>query len=362
MFHKVLKKPDGRELNLYSRREIPPNIKAPVPFLLSERPNPHFRWHRLRNEWVAYAAHRQNRTFLPPPEYSPLAATVEGGTPTEVPDGDYDVAVFENLFPAMTFHPHERPSGNSEFHRPASGVCEVVVYSQDSKGSFGRLPLSHMETVLNVWAHRTTELGNREGIAYVFPFENRGVEVGVTIHHPHGQIYAYPFVPPVAKQMVQSQQDYRAKNSGGLMESIIENELQSRARLIYEGEEAVAFLPEFARYPYEVWVAPRKRTAFLSELSSMALSDLARALKTVLLKYDGLWDRPFPYLMFLYQAPTDATSANDFHLHFEFLPPYRTRDRLKYLAGTELGAGMFANDSLPEEKAAELQQVRISLE
>jgi UDPglucose--hexose-1-phosphate uridylyltransferase len=195
----------------------------------------------------------------------------------------------------------------------------------------------------------------------VLPFENRGVEVGVTLHHPHGQIYAYPFVPEVPRQMNELEQTYFARTGTALVETMIERELGDGIRVLYAGPHAVAFVPMCARYPYEVWVAPRKAVADLSRLDAAQRADLARALKTTLLKYDGLWQRPFPYLMAWYQAPTDGDAHPESHVHAEFYPPYRTRDKLKYLAGTEIAAGMFASDALPEAKARELQDIRVEL-
>ena len=196
-------------------------------------------------------------------------------------------------------------------------------------------------------------------IQYVMPFENRGVEVGVTIHHPHGQIYAYPFVPPIPARMLAEERAYWDKNGRGLLEDLLEREIAEGTRLIYRGDHAVAFVPAWARYPYEVWVAPIKKTAQFADLSPDQRRDLARALKVTLLKYDGLWGRPFPYLQVWYQAPTDSAPHPEAHLHAELWPPYRTRDRLKYLAGTEIGAGTYAMDALPEDKARDLIAVPV---
>jgi UDPglucose--hexose-1-phosphate uridylyltransferase len=196
----------------------------------------------------------------------------------------------------------------------------------------------------------------------VLPFENRGAEVGVTLHHPHGQIYAYPVVPPVPARMQQEAQRYFRGKGRGVLQDFIAGERNAGLRMLYEGPHAVAFVPVCARYPYEVWVAPIEPVENFIQLTPDQRADLARALKTVLLKYDGLWQRPFPYLMAWYQAPTDGEPHPESHLHAQFYPPYRTRDRLKYLAGTEIAAGFFAMDALPEEKARELQQVEIVLE
>jgi UDPglucose--hexose-1-phosphate uridylyltransferase len=245
--------------------------------------------------------------------------------------------------------------------RAGKGVCEVIVFAQDADASLGTLPLDHIELLLHVWADRTREIGRRDEIKYVLPFENKGVEVGVTLHHPHGQLYAYPMVPPIPAKMQQAQAKYYGEHRRGLVEDMVTQERESETRVVYEDAHTVAFVPVCARYPYEVWIAPIRAVAFLHELAAAEIKSFARALKTVLLKYDGLWAKPFPYLMVLYQAPTDGHPHPEFHFHVEFMPPMRTRDRLKFLAGTELGAGMFVNDALPEEKAAELKQVEVSL-
>ncbi len=358
-----LLKPDGRKLTLYGRAPLDSRLTAPSPFAEPLAGAPHLRWHPLRGEWITYAAYRQGRTFLPPPEYNPLAPTVDPANPTEVPDGEWDIAVFDNRFPSLapTWPEAAPPPQLIVPTAPAAGRCEVVVFTKDAKASLGALPLWHIEMLLQVWGDRTEALIDQEGIRYVLPFENRGAEVGVTLHHPHGQIYAYPVVPPVPARMQQMAQGvYSAKGRGPLQE-LIEHERDAGQRLIYEGRHAVAFVPVCARYPYEVWVAPIEPVPTFAKLDDATRADLARALKTVLLKYDGLWQRPFPYLMAWYQAPTDGQPHPEAHLHAQFYPPYRTRDRLKYLAGTELAAGFFAMDALPEEKAKDLQQVKVEL-
>ncbi len=356
-----LTKPDGRRLTLYSRRPIDPALRAPSPFAEPLNAAPHLRWHPLRGEWVTYAAYRQGRTFLPPPEYNPLAPMVRPDNPTEVPGGDWDIAVFDNRFPSLA-EPLPGAAPPPELivpTAPARGHCEVVVFDQDPHGSLGRLPLDQIELLMQVWGERTERLGAHGDIRYVLPFENRGAEVGVTLHHPHGQIYAYPVVPPVPARMQQVAAEHYAKHGRGPLAAMVEGERSGGERLLYEGPHAVAFVPACARYPYEAWVAPIRAVPGFAHLEAAERADLARALKTVLLKYDGLWQRPFPYLMAWYQAPTDGQPHPELHLHAEIWPPYRTRDRLKYLAGTEIGAGFFAMDALPEEKARELQQVEV---
>jgi UDPglucose--hexose-1-phosphate uridylyltransferase len=221
--------------------------------------------------------------------------------------------------------------------------------------------LPRLELLLQVWADRTRRLQARGDVACVLPFENRGAEVGVTLHHPHGQIYAYPVVPPVVAHMQARASSHHARHGTGLLHGLIADELRDGARILYAGAHAVAFVPVCARYPYEAWVAPIDPVPDFGALNPAQRADLARALKTLLLKYDGLWQRPMPYLMAWYQAPTDGRPHPESHLHAELWPPWRTRDKLKVLAGTELAAGFFAMDALPEDKARELQAVTVAL-
>jgi UDPglucose--hexose-1-phosphate uridylyltransferase len=361
-FHRELTKPDGRAMTLYARHAIEGTISAPSPFAEPLAASPHLRWHPLRGEWVTYAAYRQGRTFLPPPEYNPLAPMRSADNPTEVPPGDWDVAVFDNRFPSLAAPVAD--IGVPELivpTAPADGACEVVVFTQDPAASLGELPLERIDLLMQVWGDRTQRLAARGGIAYVLPFENRGAEVGVTLHHPHGQIYAYPVVPPVPARMQQLAAAHWQGQGRGVLDALIDSERRDARRMLYEGPHAVAFVPVCARYPYEVWVAPIRPVEGFAQLGDAERADLARALKTVLRKYDGLWQRPMPYLMAWYQAPTDGLPHPEAHLHAQLLPPYRTRDRLKYLAGTEIAAGFFAMDALPEDKARELQDVEVTL-
>jgi UDPglucose--hexose-1-phosphate uridylyltransferase len=361
LFKQTLSKPDGRSLILYSRKSFKFNGGVPVPKGPAINPNPHFRWHPLYGEWVSYATYRQDRTFLPSAEYNPLAPTKDWENPTELPAGNYDVAVFENRFPAFAKEANNQPEVPITT-LPARGVCEVVVYTQQPDTSLGQLPLWHLELLLEVWTDRYIELGKNEEIQYVMPFENRGVEVGVTLNHPHGQIYAFPFVPPLPARELEQQLIYWKKNQRSLLQDMITTEQKDGIRVIFEGDHVIAFLPVCARYSYEVWIAPIAKRASLAELNPNECKEFARALKTVLMKFDALWNRPFPYVMVFHQAPTDKVEHPEAHFHIEFYPPYRMPNRLKYLAGTELGSGMFASDSLPEEKAAELRAVEVFID
>lgn len=358
-----LVKPDGRSVWLYAAEpkldDVGEGTAAPEPKGGPVTATPELRWHPYRAEWVDYAANRQERTFLPPAGYDPLAPTVPGMEPTELPAGSWEVAVFENRFPSLAAGAPE-PAATLVPTRPGRGACEVVVYTQSADGSLGDLDPARVELLIEVWADRTRELGSRPGIEYVMPFENRGVEVGATLQHPHGQIYAYPFVPPIPARELEQERRHREETGRGLLETHLEAERADGRRMLFDEEGVVAFVPVFARYPYEVWIAPRAPVPALPDLDAVLRGALARALRAVVRGYDALRGRPFPYVMVFHQAPTDGKPHDDAHLHIEFYPPYRTPERLKYLAGTEIGAGMFTNDALPEAKAAELRAAMTS--
>lgn len=356
MYKRELKKPDGRDLILYARAPIDPAIAAPAAGHAGSR-SAHLRWHPLRGEWIVYAGHRQDRTFLPPPDWNPLAPAIDPGHPTEVPTGAWDVAVFENLFSALGSAATPVPEEIVET-APAGGRCEVVVFTQDPSASLGALSLDHVELVLQVWADRTLALGARPDVDYVFAFENRGVEVGVTLTHPHGQIYAYPFVPPVPARALQLQQAHFARRGQSLLGELIAAEIAADKRTIYLGPHALAFVPVCARWAYELWIAPRRSAPTLAALSDLERRDLAQALRLALQKLDALWHRPMPYVLAVHQAPARGEHPYA-HVHIEIYPWLRMPGRLKYLAGSEVGAGTFTADTLPEAKAAELRAVEV---
>jgi len=356
MHRLALTKPDGRELILYGRQPLEPVSHVPAAGMRSPAAS-HLRWHPLRAEWVIYAGARQNRTFLPPADWDPLSPTVDPARTTEVPPGNWDVAVFENLFSALgdaMAPPHIDlvPTAAS------GGRCEVVVYTQDARGSLSSLPLERVELILEVWAERCAALARREDVRYVFVFENRGVEVGATLHHPHGQIYAYPFVPPMVERELASLTAYHQRTGRGLLEDMIAAEITADRRTLFVGEHAVAWVPICARWAYEVWVAPQRAVPTLADLDAAERADLARALHLTLRKLDALWKRPMPYVLTVHQGLAREGSEGA-HVHFEIYPWLRMPDRMKFLAGSEVGTGSFTADTLPEDKAAELRAVEV---
>ncbi len=298
------------------------------------------RFNELRGEEVVYAIHRQDRTFLPDREHCPLDPTRPGAPPTEIPYSSFEIAVFDNRFPAFE-SPH--------------GAAEVVVYSDRHDGSFGTLSAERAEALMWVWRDRYEQLGARADVEYVMIFENRGVEVGVTLHHPHGQIYGYPFVPPVLERELAA--DVRL---GGCAPcELLRRELADGERVLFAGERVVAYVPFAARWAYEAHVVLREHRASLLACDAEDLRELARALQTLVRGYDALFERPFPYVMVVHQAPTTGAEephARRGHVHVEFYPPLRTADKLKFLAGSEQGAGTFISDTLPEETALALRE------
>jgi UDPglucose--hexose-1-phosphate uridylyltransferase len=294
------------------------------------------RFNELRGEPVAYAIHRQDRTFLPDRAHCPLDPTLPGGPSTEIPLEAFEIVVFDNRFPA--------------FEAPA-GAAEVVVYTDDHDASLSSLPIERIEALMWVWRHRYEELAARDDVEYVYIFENRGVEVGVTLHHPHGQIYGYPFVPPVPALELAA--DERLGRCTPCM--LLERERADGRRLLFENDAVSAYVPEAARWPYEAHLVLRAHRRSLSACEPRELRLLAEALLTLVRGYDELFERPLPYVMAVHQAPSTAARP-DGHLHVEFYPPLRTADKLKYLAGSEQGAGTFIGDVLPEEAAAGLRE------
>lgn len=352
MFKADYTKPDGRLLWLYG--EQPVSITGPVP-----DPGdpvvaaPQLRWHPLRAEWVMYAAHRQGRPFLPPPGYNPLAPTSDPAHPTELPQGRYDVAVFQNRFPSLSLHAPPPPEVPGVPNRAGVGSCEVVVFDQNPDTTLAALPTSRVRLLLDVWADRTAGL-EAAGLRYVLPFENRGVEVGVTLHHPHGQIYAYDHLPPVQERALGSVRGYLEATGRPWLPDFVASERAAGLRLITQTAGAVSLVPPFARYTYETWVLPTRAASRLSDLSSSELDDYAAVLHDALKRLDALFGVRMPYLMTVQQAPLGEAHP-EWPLRIEIYPALRAPGRLKYLAGTEQGAGEFANDALPEAKAAELR-------
>jgi UDPglucose--hexose-1-phosphate uridylyltransferase len=326
------------------------------------------RWHPLREEWVVVAAHRQNR-----PWGGETVARDQPRTPPYVPDcylcpnnrrvsgernPNYEgVFVFDNDHPCVGADAPENsePAQAPYRTRPARGVARVVCYTPRHDLSLAELQPREVENLVAAWQAQYAELGRRPEVKHVLAFENRGEVVGVSNPHPHGQIYATNFVFKTVETEAQASRRYQDETGRVLFRDIIAAEQREGHRVVCENETAIAFLPYFARYAYEVFVAPKATRASVARLSDAEARDLAAILREVAIRFDNLWRMPFPYVMPLHQAPTDGGNYTSFHFHIEFHPPLRKPNLLKYLAGPEIGGGNFLSDTAPEEKAAELR-------
>ncbi|MBM3702059.1 MAG: galactose-1-phosphate uridylyltransferase [Actinobacteria bacterium] len=323
------------------------------------------RYDPIKNKLVAIATKRQDRTFLPPKDYCPLCPTKSDRMVTEIPASNYDIVVFENKFPTFSKNP-DKLDFNDEVNSEnilsyskmrSKGICEVVCYTADHDLYLEDLPLEKINNLVNVWRDRYLVLGKKEFIKYVFIFENKGKEIGVTLSHPHGQIYAFPYIPPIALEELRSSQKFYRKNKKCLHCEIIKKELKDKERIIIENKDFIAFIPFYARWPYEVHIYCLRHLGSLCELDDREVTSLSKIIKELVNRYNKLFKFRMPYVMIIHQKPTDNKNYDYYHFHFEFYPPYRTKNKLKYLAGCELGAGTFINDTLPEEKAAELRSI-----
>jgi UDPglucose--hexose-1-phosphate uridylyltransferase len=315
------------------------------------------RWHPILREWVMTATHRQDRTFLPPPDHCPLCPTRKGGYPTEVPEPTYEIVAFDNRFPSLQGRAPEPAIAGTPLMpvRKAEGVCEVVLYTPEHTGTLTDRPVNDIEKLIYVWTDRFEQLSTLEYVKYVFIFENKGKIIGVTLEHPHGQVYAYPFIPSKLERELESALLHYRENSSCLFCDLMAEELADGRRIVAGNESFLVVVPFYARFPYEVQITSRRHLGALTDLTPAEKRDLAEMLKVILMKYDNLWSFSMPYMMVMHPRPSDGRTYDYFHFHIEFYPPHRTPQKLKYLAGSEAGAGAYINDTLAEEKAKELR-------
>jgi len=349
---------DGREIIYFDDTPgAPPRTAVDTRDLPRAQPLSEVRRDPLTGEWVAIAAHRQTRTYKPPADLCPLCPSAPG-RPTEIPEPDYDVVVFENRFPSFAQGVPELPptvEGMPMVARaPGRGYCEVVCFTPDHDKSFGELPPSRVRTVVDVWADRTAALGAMPGVEQVFPFENRGEEIGVTLHHPHGQVYGYPFVTPRTERVLAAAADYRARHGRPLLGDVLAAERAAGTRVVGASEHWTAFVPAAARWPVEVHVVPHRQVPDLPALTDAERDDFAHLYLEVLRRLDGLYRRPLPYIAAWHQAPV-RTGRDLAWLRLEVFSVLRSADKLKYLAGSESGMGVWINDATPERIAERLR-------
>ncbi|MEV7660389.1 galactose-1-phosphate uridylyltransferase [Paenarthrobacter sp. NPDC089316] len=322
------------------------------------------RYDALSGDWVAVAAHRQTRTHLPPADQCPICPTT-AANPSEIPAPDYDVVVFENRFPSLgpavgDIPPLPAPGHNAHgITGPAFGRCEVVAFTPEHTGSFAQLGETRARTVIEAWAQRTGALSALPGIKQVFPFENRGADIGVTLHHPHGQIYAYPYVTPRAAQLGAVARKYYddvdAKETLGA--SLLRAEREDGSRMVLEAGHFSAYVPFAARWPLEIHLVPHRSVPDLAALTGEERDELSHVYLDLLGRLDSLYPTPMPYISAWHQAPLDPVLRPAGQLHLQLTSPRRAADKLKYLAGSEAAMGAFINDTTPEAVAERLRSV-----
>ncbi len=356
---------DGRELFYFD--DVTPGPRRVLPDtrdLPTVQHGSTMRFDVLTGEWVAIAAHRMDRTFLPPADHCPLCPTRPGREPSEVPAPDYDVVVFENRFPSFAMNgPADVPTevdGNPLWpRRPATGRCEVVLFTSDHDSSFGSLSVERVRTVIDAWADRTAALSGLPGVEQVFPFENRGTEIGVTLQHPHGQIYGYPFVTPRTAALLTRAGAHRQRTGRDLMGDVLDAERKAGTRMIVDGEHWSAFVPAAARWPVEAHLVPHRAVpdfAALDDAERTELAELYRDLLRRLDRYFGPDAGSPPYIAGWHQAPVH-TGRDLTRLHLQLFSLRRAPGKLKYLAGSESGMGAWVNDTSPERIAEQLRSV-----
>jgi len=315
----------------------------------------------LVNEWVAMAAHRQGRIFLPPKELCPLCPTT-GELLTEIPENDFEVVVFDNRSPSL-----RAPIG--DFALPdlvgpdtdegvAAGKCEVICFTADHGGSFKTLSPARVRTLLEAWRDRTSELSKLPYIEHIAPFENRGEEIGVTLAHPHGQIYAYSYLPPRVAKMLAVAREYHQKTGRVLFDDIVARELRDNTRIIAKNEHWVAYTPYAARYPFEIHITPLKPVADLTEFSPAVCDSFPSIALEVMKRLDGVFGIDMAYIAAWHQAPV-RQGRDIMRLHWQITSVRRAPGKLKYLAGSESAMGAFIMDMKPEQSAQQLKDVQL---
>lgn len=310
------------------------------------------RWHPLIKDWVMVVSHRQNRPQMPK-GWCPFCPG-SGRVPEH-----YDVLKYDNDFPALSQTPPVPDDVAVGMYktREAYGKCEVILYSPDHNTTLPELPVDHIKKLVDLWTNRFIELKKDEKIKYIFIFENRGELVGVTMPHPHGQIYGYSYIPKKLQLELDACREYYETEKSCLICDILKTEMQVKQRVIFENESYVVFLPFFTEYPYGIYIVSKRHMQNLEQFSEEEKADLARTLKEAAGTLDALFGFEFPYMMCMHQDPVNSGDFNDYyHFHIEFFPPMRAADKQKFNASSETGAWAHANPTKPEEKAEELRQ------
>lgn len=359
---------DGSRVHIYGRTDAVAALEVIdaadlAPADRAVGPGPHLRHDLLSDDWVAVSPARNVRPHANASD--PLPALT--GSPAErfgcplCPGGpelpvDYDAAVFDNRFPSLTRRPSPVPDPADPREAPALGASEVVMYTARHVGSLATLSPAEMARVVAIWQDRTAELWADERLAYVLPFENRGIEVGATLAHPHGQLYAFDRLPPSIERRAAAAAAGRARLGGCLTCAVVTEELASE-RIVQRDAHWAIGVPFAPRWPYEVHLrAVRHGARRLADLRPAESRALASSLQAVVARYDALFGFELPYMLVLYDAPR---GVEDWHVAAEFYPPHRSGTLTKVRASVETATGLFINDTLPEESARRLASLPV---
>ena len=309
------------------------------------------RYHPFIKDWVMIASHRQGRPNMPK-DWCPFCPGSG-----KVPD-HFDVLKYDNDFPALSQNPPEPDDVATDFFKvkPAYGKCEVILYSPEHTITLPELPVDHISKLVDLWVDRFTEISKDENIKYVFIFENRGEVVGVSMPHPHGQIYGYSVVPKKLQLEVEAAKEFYEENGRCIFCEMNDQEKKAEKRVIFENEHFAVILPFFVEYPYGVYIMSKRHVGNITEFTAHEKRSLAETLKLTTGMLDSLFDYKFPYMMCMHNAPVNTEDTSDYyHFHIEFFPPMRSADKQKFNASSETGAWAHCNPTAPEEKAEELR-------
>lgn len=349
---------DGRDIIYFddANSALPADRKPDLRPTAERPPVAQMRLDSLTGEWVSIAAARQNRAFLPPAHMCPLCPSNPDNL-SEVPD-NFDVAVFENKSPS--FGPNLLDVDDVNYSvvpdlalgsvRDSVGRCEVVVFSPEHTGSLASQTTERVRTIIGAWTNRTEHLQTLPGVRQVFPFENRGQEIGVTLHHPHGQIYAYPYVTPRTTRLLDSISRFGAD----LHAQTLAFE-RAGERVLIASDNFTAYVPFAARWPLEAHLLPHRHVNNFTDLTDDERDELAVVYHRLLKAWDNLYETPTPYISAWHQAPLVAGGEN-VRLQLQITSPRRAADKLKYLAGSESAMGAFIGDLPPETIAGMLRE------
>jgi UDPglucose--hexose-1-phosphate uridylyltransferase len=342
---------DGREVIFFDRGGKQ-DVRRDARNLAPRGTPPELRYDPLLDVWVSHASGRNERTYLPSSSECPLCPS--RGGPTEIPSENYDVVVFENRFPSFVGDPQ---AGLGDWFRfqSAAGRCEVVCFTPDHNGSFATLGEEAIRLVIEAWADRTAALSRISGVQQVFIFENKGEATGVTLDHPHGQIYGYPFVSPRTRTHLERTRHHRATTGRNLYEDVVRQERAAGDRVVIDSDSWICFVPFAARYPIEVHLYPHQRVPDFPALTTRQRDGLAAVLVDLFRRLDAFYGFGLPYVAAWHQAPV-THHREDFALHLELFSVQRDTDRIKYLAGSEAAMDAFVNDRSPEAVAARLRR------